>query len=308
MKYPYTSIALAAWTALALIAFSPPGPVQSQEPSIVVHATPAIAAPAALGTVDLSGPDTAKSGTTITICLTGTPALELSKPLTDQLQWLMGSDAMTAHVLMPGQPAVPLDVEGTIVFAAGGATMRPQVHFPAGQPGEYRVVVDWNYQANQFVEHVVVVDGDSPNPPLPPVPPDPPDPVDPPAPPDPPAPNPAAKWQVMFFLESTDVDDLPAGQIELLSSLTFRQSLDAAGHRFMGRYDRDSVMETRSVCNGVTCRPYLAVKSDLAPWWGAVKGDPLPRIAIAPIDGGDIRDFPMPADESALYKLLEAQQ
>lgn len=267
-----------------------------------MHATPAIAAPVALGTVDLSGPDTAKSGSTVTIYLTGTPPLNLSEPLTDQLEWLMGADAMTAHLLMPGQPAVPLDVEGTIVFAAGGATMRPQVHFPAGEPGEYRVVVDWNYGQNQFVGHVVVVEGDSPDPPLPPNPPNPPDP------PDPPAPNPTAKWQVMFFLESTDVDDLPAGQIELISSLAFRQSLEAAGHRFMGRYDRDSVMETRSTCNGTTCRPYLAVKSDLAPWWGAVKGDPLPRLAIAPIDGGDIRDFPMPADEAALYKLLEAQQ
>lgn len=42
--------------------------------------------------------------------------------------------------------------------------MRPQVHFPAGQPGEYRVVVDWNYGQNQFVEHTVVVEGDSPDP------------------------------------------------------------------------------------------------------------------------------------------------
>jgi len=273
-------------------------PCPSQEPSIVVHATPASAASAVQGAVDLSGPDKASSGSTVTIYLVGTPALDLTQPLTTQLDWLMGENAMTAHVLMPGQPAVPLDVEGTIVFSADGATMRPQVHFPAGQPGEYRVIVDWNYQTNQFVEHMVVVEGNV-NPPLPP---------NPPNPPDPPPPNPTAKWQVMFFLESTDADDLSAGQIELVSSLTFRQSLDASGHRFMGRYDRNSVMETRSTCNGVTCRPYLAVKSDLAPWWGAVKGDSLPRLAIAPIDGGDIRDFPMPADEAAFYKLLEAQQ
>lgn len=144
-------------TVLLLVA-----PAIAQEPSVVVHVTPPAAA-AATG-IDLSGPDKAKSGETVTLYLTGTPAIDLTKPLTDQLDWLMGADAMSAHLQVPGQPMSPLDVEGTIVFAASGATLRPQVHFVAGTPGEYRVVVDWNYQQNQLVEHVVVVEGDSPNP------------------------------------------------------------------------------------------------------------------------------------------------
>lgn len=130
----------------------------SQEPSIVVHANPPVAITAT--GVDLSGPDKAAPGQTVTLFLVGTPAIDLAKPLTEQLDWLMGADAMSAHLMMPGQPMVPLDVEGTIVFAASGATLRPQVHFVAADPGEYRVVVDWNYQANTLVEHVVVVEGD----------------------------------------------------------------------------------------------------------------------------------------------------
>lgn len=145
-------------TALLLLAL----PAIAQEPSVVVHVTQPAAA-AATG-IDLSGPDKAKSGETVTLYLTGTPAIDLTKPLTVQLDWLMGADAMSAHLQVPGQPMSPLDVEGTIVFAASGATLRPQVHFVAGTPGEYRVVVDWNYQQNQLVEHVVVVEGDSPNP------------------------------------------------------------------------------------------------------------------------------------------------
>jgi hypothetical protein len=144
-------------TVLLLVA-----PAIAQEPSVVVHVTQPVAA-AETG-IDLSGPDKAKTGEAVTLYLTGTPAIDLTKPLTDQLSWLMGADAMSAHLQVPGQPMSPLDVEGTIVFAASGATLRPQVRFTAGAAGEYRVVVDWNFGQNQLVEHVVVVEGDSPNP------------------------------------------------------------------------------------------------------------------------------------------------
>jgi hypothetical protein len=144
-------------TVLLLVA-----PAIAQEPSVVVHVTQPVAA-AETG-IDLSGPDKAKTGEAVTLYLTGTPAIDLTKPLTDQLSWLMGADAMSAHLQVPGHPMSQLDVEGTIVFAASGATLRPQVHFVAGTPGEYRVVVDWNFGQNQLVEHVVVVEGDSPDP------------------------------------------------------------------------------------------------------------------------------------------------
>jgi hypothetical protein len=177
--------------------------------------------------------------------------------------------------------------------------------FTAKNPGDYLVKLHLVRDGKmEIAALVVVVEGDRPNPPLPPDPPT----------PDPPVPNPTEKWQVMFFVESTDVDDLPDGQIELISSLSFRQSLEAAGHRFMGRYDRNSVMESKANCTydrygrKICQPPTMVVKSDLAPWWEAVKGDELPRMAIAPIDGGKVRDFPLPANSAELYSLLEAQQ
>jgi hypothetical protein len=180
-----------------------------------------------------------------------------------------------------------------------------ELMFTAKNPGEYLVKLHLVRDGKmEIAAIVVVVEGDRPNPPLPPDPPT----------PDPPVPNPTEKWQVMFFVESTDVDDLPDGQIELISSLSFRQSLEAAGHRFMGRYDRNSVMESKANCTydrygrKICQPPTMVVKSDLAPWWEAVKGDELPRMAIAPIDGGKVRDFPLPANSAELYSLLEAQQ
>ena len=42
-----------------------------------------------------------------------------------------------------------------------------------------------------------------------------------------------------------------------------------------------------------------------ADWWRAVDGDPLPRIALAPLDGGDISDYPLPANKEELWAMLE---
>lgn len=119
---------------------------------------------AAAEPISISGPDKVKPGDTVICTLAGTPAVDLSKPLVEQLQWLIGPDQMFVFVQMPGSPMVPLEVEGTIVFGASGATMRPRVSFPAGTPGEYRVIVDWNKGQNQLAEKVVVVEGGQPDP------------------------------------------------------------------------------------------------------------------------------------------------
>jgi len=155
MKTPFLlSLALAAalWQ-----------PSLGQEPAITVPAF-GQAEVAASTAISINGPSTAKPGETVTCTLTGTPPVDLAEPLVDQLDWLMGDDRMFVYVAMPGQAMVPLDVEGTIVFAASGATMRPQVHFGVADPGEYRVLVDWNQGQNQLVEHVVTVGGPSPDP------------------------------------------------------------------------------------------------------------------------------------------------
>jgi hypothetical protein len=114
--------------------------------------------------ISISGPDKADAGEVVVFRLVGTPAIDLSQPLVDQLDWLTGEDRMFAYVAMPGHAMTPLDVEGTIVFSPQGATMRPQLTFGVADPGEYRLLVDWNYGQNQLVEHTVVVEGDSPDP------------------------------------------------------------------------------------------------------------------------------------------------
>lgn len=146
------------------------------------------------------------------------------------------------------------------------------------------VVVDWEARTLTPLTYTITV-GTSPDP-------DPgPDPD-----PDPePDPQPGRRWQIMFFQESGDLDDLPRGQVELLSSLSLREELAAAGHYVLGVSDKDA-------CSTGTC----PVK--LRPFWSAVTGDPMPRVALAPIGGGSVKDYPLPADKAGLFKLLENPQ
>lgn len=111
--------------------------------------------------------------------------------------------------------------------------------------------------------------------------------------PDPdPDPQPNRRWQIMLFHESADLDNLPRGQVELLSSLSLREELTSAGHYLLGVYDDDA-------CSTGNC----PVK--LRPFWSAIAGDPMPRVALAPIGGGNVKDYPLPADRAGLLKLLE---
>lgn len=112
--------------------------------------------------------------------------------------------------------------------------------------------------------------------------------------PDPgPDPQPGQRWQIMLFHESGDLDSLPRGQVELLSSLKLRQELEAAGHYVAGVFDDDT--------SGTS-----GIPAALQPWFEAVKNDPMPRIALAPLAGGVVRDYPLPADRAGLMKFLEA--
>jgi hypothetical protein len=61
-------------------------------------------------------------------------------------------------------------------------------------------------------------------------------------------------------------------------------------------------------CDAAKCYTIYTVPANLKPYWDAIQGDPLPRVAIAPLGGGAVRDFPMPADSVALYKLLGEQK
>lgn len=115
--------------------------------------------------------------------------------------------------------------------------------------------------------------------------------LNPPNPPEPdPQPEPGGKYQVMFLLETADLDNLPIGQRALLGSLTFRRQLETEGHRFQGVYDLDS--------KGTA-------PTDLAPWFQAVSDADLPCMLVAPLEGGTIRRLPMPADEASCLKQLQ---
>jgi len=98
----------------------------------------------------------------------------------------------------------------------------------------------------------------------------------------------------MFFRESADMEELSKEQCTIVSSLKLREELKKRGHAFVGSFDRDSIGRS-------------GVPDRLKPWWDAVKGDRMPRVALAPHtrEGGPIIDFPLPQDTAALWKLLE---
>lgn len=188
-----------------------PMPVLAQDAAVTVPGySPSNAAVA--DPISITGPDTAKNGEVVTCRLAGTPTIDLSKPLLDQLAWLMGADQMFAYLAMPGQQMVPLDVEGTIVFGASGATMRPQVSFTAADPGEYRLIVDWNFGQNQLVEHVVTVEGDQVNPQ-----------------PGPDPPGPIPHGSPLFFLV-LETESKTADQETIL--LSIRKHLEQTSHQY----------------------------------------------------------------------------
>jgi hypothetical protein len=249
--------------------------------------------------ITLAGPTALNVGQEGTWRLSGTPPVDLTKPLLDQLAWALGDGRMYVYVLAPGKPAAPLDIHLELVIAPTGATLQPVIRFAPTAKGEYRILVDWNTGQDQLAEILVTVGGPGPDPG-----PDPPNPPD----PDPPLP-PLVKWQVMFFYQSDQLDNLPQSQIDMISGLVFRRALEGKGHSFAGAFDVDSVAKAARLCGPRGCLTVAAaVPNDLKPWWAAVDGDPMPRVAIAPIGGGAVRDFPLPADETALYALLEGQK
>jgi hypothetical protein len=107
----------------------------------------------------------------------------------------------------------------------------------------------------------------------------------------PPPPPPSDKLQIAFFVESANLDNLPIRQRLMLASLTLRQEIEAAGHKLLGVWDDDITGP-----NGVPER--------YRKWYEAIQGDPLPRIAYAPLEGGQIIDEPLPANTDELWELI----
>lgn len=118
-------------------------------------------------------------------------------------------------------------------------------------------------------------------------------PPNPPDPPVPPTPPPGAKLQVVFLIDSSTLDNLPQSQRAILASLKLRQEIEAKGHRFIAVLDRHQSE---------------AAPQELAPYFKATDGKQLPRIAVAPVAGGEIQDFALPLTEAELLKLLEGSK
>ena len=114
--------------------------------------------------IGIIGPTEAEPGDEIVLRLTGTPPLDLTLPLIEQLDWLMGDSRMYCYLAAPGQPLLPLEVRGELVFGFNGATMQPLLRIACGPPGQYRVLVDWNHGQHQLADHRLTVGGDQPDP------------------------------------------------------------------------------------------------------------------------------------------------
>ena len=117
------------------------------------------------------------------------------------------------------------------------------------------------------------------------------DPVDPPP---GPGPTPGEPRQIVFFIEADNLDKMPANQKYLVTSLKARQDLGELGHNVLQVVDDDQIRE--------------GVPERWVPWVKAVINDSLPRVAFAPLSGGTITDFPLPADWEGLLALLGGAQ
>jgi hypothetical protein len=151
-------------------------------------------------------------------------------------------------------------------------------------PGKYQIVAiivkidfeqkSWTIQ--KASREVVISGSNPPNPPTPE-----------------PQPVPGVKYQVAFLVESGNLDNLPQAQRALLASLTLRDEVTKRGHHFLGVLETDQSKTAPQA---------------LAPFYAATEGKPLPRVAIAPLAGGTITEFALPANESAFWKSLGESQ
>jgi len=243
----------------------------------------------------IEGPTEAEVGDRVELKILGTPGLDRTIPLEKQDAWLIGPDRMVVYLMEPGKLAEPMTIFAPLVVdtATGEYRYMPLAIFEPDRPGEYRLAVDWNRAPNQYVGFLVTVGGD----PVDPEPdPDPDDGDD-----DPPLPPvPDQMFQVMIFHESNDLDNLTRGQLDMISGLVFRNELEELGHTFEGGFDRDSIV----ACVDGVCHVRSGTDPTLRIWWDNVDGHPLPCVAIAPIQGGSVEVFDLPADAAAMLELL----
>lgn len=109
----------------------------------------------------------------------------------------------------------------------------------------------------------------------------------------PPPPPPGGKYKIVMFYEANQLDNYPQPQRALLTSLQIREQLVSKGHDFLEALEAASLNSASEL---------------FAPYIASVNGDPLPRIAIVPLEGGKVLDFPLPGNVDLLWALLENPQ
>ena len=176
------------------------------------------------------------------------------------------------------------------VWPEAGTTVRPVVTwsgeplllFRARTPGQYRLLVAVPVSADRLIVAKKVIQVGTPQPEPQP------EPKPEPKPPQP-EPQPQQKWQIAVVLETGQLDNLPEGQRSLLASLLVRKEIAARGHHFAGIFDKDSERSAGAQHKG---------------WFDAARGQQLPVLLLAPLSGGTVRAYPLPADVNAFWKLL----
>lgn len=179
----------------------------------------------------------------------------------------------------PGERAFYLPLPGAPIDTNPKHIATGSALFWTNTPGTYSIIAicGKSWDSASAISKVVIVAGEAPNPPNPP---------------DPPGPNPGGKQQVVIFYETFQLDNLPRGQQVLLKSLEFRKKLKAAEHNLLGIYDINILGSGGTIPK--VLEPYVQAAGDKN----------VPCICIAPIEGGTIKCYDLPADSAATLELI----
>ena len=110
----------------------------------------------------------------------------------------------------------------------------------------------------------------------------------------PPPPPPAGPYKIWFALEAGTRDNLPEGQRQLVTSLVYRQRLEALKHDYQETLFDTVLANPPDRLIGVS----QAIRES---------GLPLPVVVLEPIAGGSLDVLALPADYESLARKLEGE-
>jgi hypothetical protein len=238
--------------------------------------------------IAIVGPQKMSVGVETTYRLTGTPLVDISMPLDQQLDWAIGEDRMYCYLARPGQTLEPLDVRLELVLAAQGMTLQPLLRVTPISSGDHRILVDWNLGQDMLAEVLVPVEGINPNPNPGPNPGPNPNPN--------PEPQPTTGDLFVLITQSTeDVVNLPVEQQEIFHSTTMAVYLNQHCAK------RDGHPEWRILDNEANV-DYMP--EDFQDWFDRAKDKDQPWVIIAN-NKGESFEGPLPDSVPDMMKLLK---